>query len=173
MVETRTKVARPIFYLVHDQRSAINLARKQVFVKSGEKRTESMFILRMVSLILSVSCVTSAAIPDGQVVGSYQVRLSAACEIEADLSAGEMIEDNMVETGAAAGGGVVVVVEEESMGEMDDASARARNETFSGASINCVSWSECDAVLRESSTHPGHRRSGKGKERERERESAH
>lgn len=90
-----------------------------------------MFILRIESLMLSVSCVTSAAIPDGHVVGSYQVRLSAACEIEADLSAGEITDDNMVETGAAGGGVVVVVVEEESMGEMDEASARARSETFS------------------------------------------
>lgn len=99
-----------------------------------------MFILRIESLILSVSCVTSAAIPDGQVVGSYQVRLSAACEIEADLSAAE-ITDDMVETGA--GGVVVVVVEEESIGVMDDASARARNETLS---VRAYSWSENAAV---------------------------
>lgn len=121
-----------------------------------------MFILRIESLILSVSCVTSAAIPDGQVVGSYQVRFSAACEIEADLSAGEIIEDNMVETGAAGGGivVVVVVVEDESIGVMDDASARARNETFSvGASL---SWSE----TRQFGRHPTPPIGGKEKERE-------
>merc|ERR1719487_2450467 len=61
-----------------------------------------MLILLSLSLTLVASCCTSPEIPDGQVVGSYQVRLATACEIEAEAAAAEAAEC-IVATGGRVG----------------------------------------------------------------------
>lgn len=86
-----------------------------------------MLILLSLSLTLVASCCTSPEIPDGQVVGSYQVRLATACEIEAEAAAAEAAEC-IVATGAGVGTTV-----DESGGAIVDDSARARSFSVGGA----------------------------------------